>query len=144
MLVAFPLLVGVCQAQPGNAMASSLLELVVRQNLHALAEGVKRMKAEDRKLADTVETLTGIGMDLGENPVHTILSMIFAPVSGVPPVAAEPVPGAAPEPPGAAGPSPSPPVPPPVSTEANGHGPVVDPLPFGAVIVTPSDVPPGL
>jgi hypothetical protein len=142
MLVAFPLLVGICQRQPANTATATLLEMVVRQNLHALAEGVKRMRAEDRKLADTVETLTGIGMDLGDNPVHTILSMIFAPVEQAGTRSPEPAPGAAPEPPGAA-PTPPPPVPPPFA-EGNGHGPAVEPLPFGSVIVTPADVPPGL
>lgn len=141
MLVAFPLLVAVCDAQKENVAAAALLEMVVRQQLHTLAEGVRRMKAEDRRLADTVETLTGIGMDLGENPVHAILSMIFAPVEQAPSGPA-PVPGAVPES--------SPPAPPPVEKEwvmppeANGQAPAVEPLPFGAVILTPADVPPGL
>lgn len=139
MLVAFPLLVGICQRQPANTATAGLLEMVVRQNLHALAEGVKRMRAEDRKLADTVETLTGVGMDLGDNPVHTILSMIFAPVEAVQAPMTAPVPGPAPEPPA---PAPAPGQAP--FAEGNGHGPAVEPLPFGSVIVTPADVPPGL
>ncbi len=137
MLMAFPLLVGVCQAQPDNPMAAGLLEMIVRENLHALADGVKRMRAEDRKLADTVETLTGVGIDLGDNPVHAILSMIFAPVE--PTRQSSPVgwaPGPVPE---AAPPAPAPPGP-----EANGQVPASEPLPFGAVIITPADVPPGL
>lgn len=140
MLVAFPLLVGICQRQPANTATATLLEMVVRQNLHALAEGVKRMRAEDRKLADTVETLTGIGMDLGDNPVHTILSMIFSPVD--PTAQSEPAPAApapAPEPT-----PPRPPAPAPSGSPSNGQAPAVEPLPFGSVIVTPADVPPGL
>jgi hypothetical protein len=144
MLFAFPILVLVCDAQKENAMAAALLEMVVRQQLHQLAEGVRRMKAEDRKLADTVETLIGVGMDLGDNPVHTILSMIFAPVEPIPaqPSPAQSAPAAAAEAPT----SPPPPSPSGQSfewTTDNGQVPVVDPLPF-AVVVTPGDVPPGL
>jgi hypothetical protein len=154
MLLAFPALVLACQHNPDNPMTASLLEMVVRQNLHQLAEGVRKAKLEDRKLADTVETLTGVGMELGDNPVHTILSMIFAPVeqqsglSGAP--AADPgtVPPSSPSS-SAAGP---PPFASPVGRpqpEPNGSAgpivrPAVEPLPFGATIVAPSDVPPGL
>jgi hypothetical protein len=143
MLAALPTLVLYVSHNPDNAMAASALEMVVRQNLHVLAEGVRRSKLEDRKLADTVETLTGVGMDLGDNPVHAILSMIFAPV--------EAPAGSGGPPPGAAGETVSSPPPPPPSPspqeDMSTNGQVAlsgDPLPFGSVIVTPTDVPEGL
>ena len=84
-LLALPLLTMVHSRKPSPATEAAL-RMLVTQNLALLAKGVKAARKREAELAEAMADLhTELDWDLGDDPVSSILTMIFQPAEPPPP-----------------------------------------------------------
>lgn len=76
-LLAFPLVVGMVERQPGNPMLTTILDMLIEQNLLALAEAVVVKEQKAAKLENVGAKLSELGMDLGPDPIAGVKAILF-------------------------------------------------------------------
>lgn len=81
-VVSLPILVGLIERNPAAApMLEPLLREVLRENLVALAASAKKVRREEEQYRKAMEDL---GMEVGDDPIDSLLADIFSAPPGAP------------------------------------------------------------